>query len=225
MSFFNKELSRAYDERNRKLSPISDNMHFLIGLILQNLPVRARILCVGVGTGAEILALAKNFPEWTFVGVDPAEPMLEVCAERLRAAGISERCRLVHGYVHDVPVDDGFDAVLSILVGHFVKREDKPDFFRNMATRLNPNGILVHSEISCDLNAPEVPEMLDQWKKIQTLMGATPESLQKLPEQMRTMLSIVPPEETEKFMMQSGFTSPIRFFQAFLICGWYARKS
>ena len=52
-------------------------MHFLIGLVLKELPTDARILCVGVGTGAEIFSLAEEYPEWTFVGVDPSADMLE----------------------------------------------------------------------------------------------------------------------------------------------------
>lgn len=86
--FFTKELSQIYDERNARLAPIADSAHFLIHLVLKNLPARARVLCVGVGTGAEILSLAKAYPGFTFFGVDPSEPMLEVCRTRLAAAGI-----------------------------------------------------------------------------------------------------------------------------------------
>lgn len=82
-NFFSKEASQSYDERNSKLAPISDSMHFLIRLVLKDLPSRSRILCVGVGTGAEILSLSKAFPEWTFFGLDPSAEMLEVCTERL----------------------------------------------------------------------------------------------------------------------------------------------
>lgn len=50
----------TYDEKNQQLAPIADNMHFLIRLILKKMaPARARVLCVGVGTGAEIFSLAN----------------------------------------------------------------------------------------------------------------------------------------------------------------------
>jgi SAM-dependent methyltransferase len=77
--FFNREASRAYDDKNSKLAPISENMHFLIRLVLKGLPPRSRVLCVGVGTGAEILSLFRAFPDWTFLGVDPSAEMLKVC--------------------------------------------------------------------------------------------------------------------------------------------------
>lgn len=223
--FFNKEASQAYDEKNSKLGAIAHNLHFLIQLILKELPQKSRILCIGIGTGAEILSLAKIYPDWTFVGVDPSASMLEVCSDRFKDAGISERCQLVHGYIQDAPSGENFDAVLSVLVAHFVKRNERLNFFTEMSRRLKNDGFIVNAEISYDLNSTEFPSMLTQWKKIQELMGATPESLENLPRVLREMLSIVSPSETENFLRQSGIKLPVRFFQAFMINGWYGKKS
>ncbi len=218
------DAAKVYDERNRQLAPIADNMHFLIRLILKNAPVRARVLCVGIGTGAEILSLANSFPEWTFVGVDPAIGMLDVCRERLNNAGVLHRCELIHGYVHDVPLGENFDVALSILVAHFVKRADRLNFYQAMCSRLGTNGILINTEISFDLNAQEFPFMLKNWEAVQSMMGATPESLANLSLQLREMLSVISPIETESLLKQSGIHVPVRFFQAFMISGWYGIK-
>jgi tRNA (cmo5U34)-methyltransferase len=219
------EAAKVYDEKNRQLAPIADNMHFLIRLILKNLPVRAHILCVGVGTGAEILSLSAGFPEWTFVGVDPSIGMIDVCRERLKTAGVLNRCELIHGYVHDVPPAENFDAALSILVAHFVKREDRLSFYKAMCSRLRTDGFLINTEISFDLNSQEFPLMLKNWAAVQLLMGAPPESLANLSQVLREMLSVVSPLETEKLLQESGINLPIRFFQAFMICGWYGIKN
>lgn len=219
------DAARVYDERNRKLAPIADNMHFLIRLILKNSPIRARVLCVGVGTGAEIISLAESFPEWTFVGVDPSIGMLDVCRERLSDAGVLDRCELIQGYVHDVPPGENFDVALSILVAHFVKRDERLSFYQAMCDRLYTNGILINMEISFDLNSPEFPLMLKSWETVQSTMGATPESLANLSMQLREMLSVISPIETERLLNKSGFHLPVRFFQAFMISGWYGIKN
>ncbi len=219
------EAAKVYDEKNRPLAPIVDNIHFLICLILKSLPVRARILCVGVGTGAEILSLSKEFPEWTFVGVDPSIGMLDVCRERLKTAGVLNRCELIHGYIHDVPPIADFDAALSILVAHFVKREEKLGFYQAMCSRLRTDGFLINTEISFDLNSREFPLMLKNWEAVQLLMGATPESLANLSHVLREMLSVISPLETEKLLKQCGINLPVRFFQAFMISGWYGIKN
>lgn len=222
--FFSGNASKTYDEKNRQLAPISDCLHFLTRLVLKGCPVRSRVLCVGVGTGAEVLALSKAFPEWTFVGVDPSAGMLDVCRERLRGAGVLDRCELIEGYVHDVQGGENFDVALSFLVSHFIENEARSDFFQAMSDRLRPNGYLINAEISFDLDSKETSSMEQNWERIQSLMGATPESLASLPRTLREVLNILPPTETERLLRQSGIDLPVRFFQAFMICGWYGVK-
>ncbi len=222
--FFNQDMAKRYDERNSKLSPISDNLHLLVRLVLADLPSDARILCVGVGTGAEILSLAKAYPGWTFVGVDPSKEMLDVCRSRLAQERVGDRCELIHGYVQDAPDAPGFDAVLSILVAHFIARAERGDFYRSILKRLKSEGYYVSAEISADLNADEFPAMLRNWEQIQALMGATPESLQKLGDTLRNALHVLSPAETVALWRESGFGTPVEFFQAFMIRGWYARR-
>jgi tRNA (cmo5U34)-methyltransferase len=224
-NFFNKEMAEAYDARNSKLAPIADAMHFLIRLVLQRLPARSRILCIGVGTGAEVFSLANAFPEWTFLGLDPSAEMLDVCGERLKQAGMLERCELVQGYVQDLPLGESFDAAVSVLVGHFVTREVRLSFYRNMASRIRSGGYLVNTEISFDLDSPAFPSMLKDWEQVQTLMGANANSLASLPTVLRDVLAVLPPAEVESLLRQSGIAVPVRFFQAFMISGWYGKKA
>lgn len=151
--------------------------------------------------------------------------MLDVCRERLSNAGVLNRCELMHGYVHDVPVGENFDAALSILVAHFVKREDRLNFYQAMCDRLCTNGILINTEISFDLNSQEFPLMLKNWEAVQSMRGVAPASLTNLSVQLREILSVISPIETESLLAQSGIHLPIRFFQAFMISGWYGIKN
>lgn len=225
VDFFTPEHAQRYDERNSKLVPISDNLHFLFTLILENLPVRSRILSVGVGTGAEILSLAKAFPEWSFVAVEPSLSMLNICRERIESAGLLDRCEFVHGFVQDLPARADFHAALAVLVAHFVKREERLDFFKNLTDRLQDGGYLVNAEISFDLDSSEFPSMLKNWESVQRLMGATPEALAALPRQLRDILTVLSPMETESIIRKSGIDLPVRFFQSFMISGWYGVKN
>lgn len=220
---FTPEMAAAYDERIGRLAPVAEGLHFLVQLVLRDLPADARVLCVGIGTGAEVLSLARAFPGWTFTGVDPSRAMLDICRERLRAAGILGRCALVHGQVQDVDGAPAFDAALSLLVAHFLGRPARRDLRRDMAGRLKPGGRLVTAEISCDLEAPGFPQMLRDWEQVQALMGATPESLADLPRQLREVLTVLTHEETEQELRDCGLAQPVKFFQAFLIAGWHGR--
>ena len=223
--FFNSDASRSYDEKNRRLAPIADGLHFLARLALKDLPQGARALCVGVGTGAEILSLSQACPGWRFTGVDPSAAMLDVCRQRLTDAGVMDRCELVTGTVEDVATGENFDAALSILVGHFVKADARADFYGAMHARLKPGGMIVNAEISFDLDSAEFPTMLENWKQVQALMGATPDSLATLATTLREKLTVLPPARVEDLLRASGFALPVRFFQAFMIHGWHAVKT
>lgn len=217
-------MAETYDEKFAKASAIQEAMHLLTRLVLNDLPPQSRILCVGVGTGAEILSLSQVHPDWTFVGVDPSPDMLKVCERRLNKAGVMNRCKLITGYVQDVPKDEPYHAVLSVLVGHFVKRDERVDFLSQMRARLREDGYLVNIEISCDLDADDFHSRVKNWGEFQRMCGATSESLAKLPDQLRDILTVLPPLEVEKIFRDVGFDMPIRFFQAFMITGWWAQK-
>ncbi|MCI5072324.1 class I SAM-dependent methyltransferase [bacterium] len=224
VDFFNEGMAQVYDERNRKLSPIKDALHFSSRLILKTLPEDSKVLCVGAGTGSEILYFANIFPKWRFVALEPSKSMLDVCKKKMANAGLVNRCEFIHGYINDVPTQQDFNAILSLFVGHFVEKENRIDFFKHMTQRLNIGGYLIHTEISFDLDSSKFPQMLEKWEEVQKLMGATPETLSNLPHQLREALTVLPPSITEKQMQQAGLKETIQFFQALMICGWFAKK-
>ena len=121
MQAFNKEQAATYDERFAKLAPQRDALHLLIRILLGDLPERARVLCVGAGTGAELLALARAFPGFAFTAVEPAQAMLEVCEKRAHEEGVADRCVFHHGYLATLPAGEPFDVATSLLVSQFLK--------------------------------------------------------------------------------------------------------
>lgn len=60
---FDRERASSYAQGWAKLAPTRAALHSLIRAILSDLPTDARILCVGVGTGTELIDLAEAFPQ------------------------------------------------------------------------------------------------------------------------------------------------------------------
>ena len=67
-----------YDQQWAKVAPLRDALNLLVAAVFSELPPDARVLCVGAGTGSEILYLASRFPGFYFTAVEPSGPMLEV---------------------------------------------------------------------------------------------------------------------------------------------------
>lgn len=223
--FFDKKSSDSYDTRFKKIGAVTDNLHLLIRILLDDMPPNANILCVGVGTGTEILTLAQAHPGWTFTGVDPAASMLDVAQEKIEAAGIKDRCTLVHGYVSDVAAAENFDAVLCLLVTHFLTNEkERQAIFDAMAARLKKGGTLITADISGDTASPQFQDIFEKWKTMHKFAGAAEDRLEKIREDLQNHVSVLPPASIEEFYRNSGFALPVLFFQSLLIRGWYARK-
>ena len=58
---FNQQAS-GYDDQAAKVAPIYHNLHFLLEAVFSELPTEASVLCVGIGTGAELVHLVQKFP-------------------------------------------------------------------------------------------------------------------------------------------------------------------
>jgi len=233
---FNSEFSRQYDAYNERLGEIANNLHLLISLLLNKMPQQARILCVGVGTGSEIIRLAQHHPHWHFTGVDPSPDMLAVCQQKLDPAGIANRCTLHEDYLSELPANGDFDAVLCLLVTHFIQHPQRDGIYSQMASQLKYGGRVITAEIAGDMHSPAFDEQLEVWTTMHETASQAPRDMAEIKAQLsqRDMaeikaqlsqrLLLLPAETTEELIEQAGFTPPQRFFQSLLIHGWTARK-
>lgn len=225
IELFGKKAAESYDARFEKIQAVNHCLHLLIRLVLDDLPEQASVLCVGVGTGADILGLAQARPRWRFTGIDPSEHMLAVCRQRLERQGLLPRCQLVHGHLADVPEEPRHDAVLCLLVSQFVTdRAQRRELFRGMGARLRPGGCLVNAEISGDMESPEFRSMAEKWKAMHRLTGASEEQAAGVIRALREHVAVEPPNVIEGYLRAAGLGLPVQFFQSLFIRAWYAGK-
>ncbi|QJE98901.1 class I SAM-dependent methyltransferase [Luteolibacter luteus] len=222
--FFDKNQAASYDERSKKLAPLRDTLLQLAIAILSTLPEDARILCVGVGTGAELFVLAKRFPSWTFTALEPAGAMLDICRSKAEEEGIASRCVFHKGYLESLPTTEKFHAVTSILVSQFILGpEDRREFFAGMAERLLPGGYLVNADLSADLSTAEYGRVLEAWARIQSGAEVPPEQLERMRAAYSREVAVLPPAELGRLIGSAGFEEVTLFYQALLIHAWFAR--
>lgn len=222
---FEKTRAESYDLNNQHLKPLLENLHYLIRIVLKKAPSKSKVLCVGVGTGEEVLFLAKSFPDFSFVACDPSESMLEVCKEKLERENILDRCELIHGHLQDIPHEDKFDVALCLLVFHHTSKDEREKILKQISFHLLSTGIFIEAEISWDTSINSFNEMMENWQELSRLSGASEEKINSLPRLMLDHLSIKSEEEIETLFAKHGLTRPLRFFQSLFIHAWYAKKT
>lgn len=116
---FNEDSSANYDRQWAKLSAMNKALYLFTHVLLSGLPDDAHILCVGAGTGEEMVSLARHYPGWRFTAVDPSMHMLKVCERKVRKLRIEGRCTFHPGYLGSLSAPDQFDAATCFLVSHY----------------------------------------------------------------------------------------------------------
>ncbi|WNG32786.1 class I SAM-dependent methyltransferase [Archangium violaceum] len=169
----------------------------------------ASVLCVGVGTGQDVLPYARyGAPGWRFTGVDPSADMLAVAEKRLAAAGLLERTRLLTGDLRDLPPEPLFDGAEMIGVLHHVdEEEDRLALLREVTRRLKPGApCIIGGRVGSD------PVLQTVEAEVCRANGGSPEVLEL---RRKARASLRPPESEAalfELLGRAGLGSPRLLF-------------
>lgn len=221
---FDQKVADCYDKQTA-LWAGREALFSFMRLILSELPADARILCVGAGTGTEIIALAQDFPQWQFTAVEPAPAMLDVCRRKAEESGIAPRCTFHEGYLDSLPASDPFDAATCLLVSQFLKQaEERSRFFGQIAQRLRPDGILIDADLVLSMSPPVYQSLIEVWLRMQG-SGWSEEDIEKMRTVWALNIAALTPSEVEAIIAAGGFDTPVLFFQTLFIHAWFSKRT
>ena len=136
--FFN-EKSENYDSRHKELG-LMDNKIKITEYLKGDIQY---ILDLGVGTGLELIALFKRFPNVKVVGIDITENMLDILKEREFSENIEMICD------DFFKVDFGkekYDAVISSAALHHFTKAEKEVLYKKIYESLKENAQFINSD-------------------------------------------------------------------------------
>lgn len=224
--FFGKEHAANYDKSSAGLAAIKDALHLVARIALMDIPDDSNILCVGVGTGAELIALAQSNPGWKFTALDSSEAMLDVCREKLDKAGLLARCDFHHGYIDSLPNHKTYHAATSILVSQFLTRkEDRVAFFQQIKRHLISGGYLINADLARPMEDHRYRALMASWAKMHRYNGLTEAQAEASTSRWDTDVAVSVPEEIEEILVAGGFEHPMLAFQVLFIHAWVARAA
>lgn len=194
----------------------------MIGVLLgETMPEDGTVLVVGAGGGLETRYLAGIEPQWRFVGVDPAGPMLDLA--RATAGEVAgNRMTLIEGTVIDAPKGP-FDAATCILVLGLVPDDGgKLDLLCQTRGRLRAGAPLILVDQCLDRNAPDFPRRLDRYAAYALRSGVDGEVVARARAGVAALDSMATAHRNEQLLAEAGFASIELFYLGMVWRGWLA---
>ncbi|HTQ78008.1 MAG TPA: class I SAM-dependent methyltransferase [Burkholderiales bacterium] len=115
-----------------------------------------RFLDIGCGWGALVMRAAERYGV-NATGITLSENQHALAGERIRAAGLAERCKVLKLDYRDLPGDGVFDKIASVGMFEHVGLKNLPLYFATMRRLLADGGIAMnHGITSVDPESREV---------------------------------------------------------------------
>ena len=221
--FNDPEHAAEYADGPAKFMPGFHAVHRMAGvLIRESAPPDAHVLVHGAGGGLELEAFARENPAWTFLGVDPAKPMLDEA--RTRLGELNERVQLHHGYADDAPPGP-FDAATSFLTLHFLDAAERQKTVSEIVSRLKPGAPFVTAHCSFPQDSEQREIWLARHREFSVASGVDVEIAEKGRKDISDELEVLDPETDEEVLRDAGLSDVTLFYSAFTWRGWFGRAS
>lgn len=188
-------------------------------LLAERMPVDGRVLVLGAGGGLELKAFADAHSGWRFDGVDPSVEMLALAGATMEQH--IDRVDFHEGTIECAP-DGPFDAATSILVFHFIAREQRLETLRQVRRRLKTGAPFALAHASFSQTEPERSQWIARHAAFGAPDGADPAQLENIRRALGTRLSILSTEEEEAMLREAGFSNVSLFYAGFSFKGWVA---
>ena len=215
--FSGTTVSSYADSARRQVPGLVDLHRMTTMLLAERMPANGRVLVLGAGGGLELAALAEAQPGWSFDGVDPSADMLQVAEGAVRP--YAPRVTLHQGYVESAP-DGPFDAATSILVFHFIAREQRLETLQQLRRRLRPGAPLVLAHISFAQTEPARSEWIARHVAWGAPATTDADQLERSRQAIGSRLTILAPEEEAAMLAEAGFADVALFYAALSFRGW-----
>lgn len=112
-----------------------------------------RLLDIGCGWGALALHAAKNYGAQV-LGITLSSPQAELANERIRQAGLADRCRVEVRDYREIDEPGSYDKLVSVGMFEHVGGSRLWEYFARAWRLLRPGGVFLNHGIASSLNQP-----------------------------------------------------------------------
>jgi cyclopropane-fatty-acyl-phospholipid synthase len=122
------------------------------------------LLDIGCGWGGLILHAARNYGVEA-LGITLSRPQADLANERIREAGLADRCRVEVRDYREADSPNGFDKLVSIGMFEHVGEKKLDEYFSRAWRLLRPGGVFLNHGIADSLSIPALkgPSFIDRY--------------------------------------------------------------
>jgi cyclopropane-fatty-acyl-phospholipid synthase len=115
-----------------------------------------RLLDIGCGWGGLVLHAAGNYGVQAH-GITLSKPQAELANERIRRAGLSDRCRVEVRDYRELQAPESCDKLVSVGMFEHVGQSRLQKYFQEAFRLLRPGGVFLNHGIACLPGDPPLP--------------------------------------------------------------------
>jgi cyclopropane-fatty-acyl-phospholipid synthase len=112
-----------------------------------------RLLDIGCGWGGLVIHAAREYGAQV-LGITLSRPQAELANERIKGAGLTDRCRVEVSDYREMREESGFDKIVSVGMFEHVGEAKLPEYFRQAYHLLKPGGVFLNHGIARNAALP-----------------------------------------------------------------------
>jgi cyclopropane-fatty-acyl-phospholipid synthase len=112
-----------------------------------------RMLDIGCGWGGLLIHAARRYGV-SALGITLSEPQAELANERIRRAGLTDRCRVEVRDYREIEESEMYDKLVSVGMFEHVGEVHLPEYFRRAYHLLRPGGVFLNHGIASNTDVP-----------------------------------------------------------------------
>lgn len=214
-----------YEREIRLLVPGYDLLHTMLPAVLRAAgPKCERLLAIGCGPAHEVVALAHELEGCIIDALDPSPSMIAAARETIEGAGLTERIRTIKSTLADFAVEQPYDAVVALLVGHLIADDgSRARFLDDLSRALHPGGVAVLAEL--EDTGPAHALLTEAHLRCSRAAGVTPDRIATMRQRLSGRFHAITRARLCELTSRAGLRVNAEFFRSFGFVGLLLDKT
>jgi len=219
---FDESVASVFDDMLERSIPFYKEVISLIcDLVEIHCSKDAKIIDLGCSTANTLLHLYKKSHQYTLVGIDNSEAMLENAAKKISAYGAN--IDLVNSDITKVDLSSA-NIVIANYMLQFIRPIERDNFVKKIYDSLEDDGLFIFSEKIIFEDKVLNKQMIDLYYKFKKEQGYSEFEIAQKREALENVLVPYTEQENKKMILKTGFKSIESLFFFFFFITFVAKK-